>query len=134
MRRPAQALVEFALASLVFMVLVMGTFDLGRAYLGYLVMTNAARDASRYGAAHAGEACWEAKAAPNGSNLGVVAGPQAFKDSLPVCATAPPGCPQAPVTLAQHITVCGTYSFIPLVGPLLGHTIDIAIQTSAPVG
>ena len=134
MRRPAQALVEFALAITVFMVLVMGTFDLARAYVGYLVMTNAARDASRYGAVHVGEMCWETQAAPTGSNLKVAAGPQAFKDTLPVCPTAPPVCPQLPATLAQYITVCGTFSFSPLVGPLLGRTIDIPIQTSAPVG
>ena len=48
-------LVEFALAITVFMLLVLGTFDLARAYLAYTVVTNAAREARRYGAAHLGD-------------------------------------------------------------------------------
>src|SRR5215211_1029664 len=61
-RRAAQALVEFALAISTFMLLVLGTFDVARAYLAYTVVSNAAREASRYGVAHVGETGWDASA------------------------------------------------------------------------
>ena len=75
MRGSSQALVEFALAISVFMLLVLGTFDAARAYLAYTVVSNAAREASRYAAAHVGEPGWMAAAAQAGANLAVGVNP-----------------------------------------------------------
>jgi len=47
--RPGQAIVEFALASLVFLMMVFGTIDFGRAIFMSAEIHNAARDAARYG-------------------------------------------------------------------------------------
>lgn len=44
---PGQALVEFALIIPIFILLVMGIFDLGRAVYGYNTANNAAREAAR---------------------------------------------------------------------------------------
>ncbi len=49
-----QALVEFSLAILVFLVLMMGVFDFGRAIYQYNGVAQAAREIARVTAAHAG--------------------------------------------------------------------------------
>ncbi len=127
MGRPAQALVEFALAITVFMLLVLGTFDLARAYLAYTVVANAAREASRYGSVHVGEAGWAAAAVQAGTNLAVGLDPAALSltagtqtiDALP------------------YVTVSGTYQFhsvTPLVGGLLGDPINIRVDTATLAG
>jgi hypothetical protein len=127
MGRPAQALVEFALAIAVFMLLVLGTFDLARAYMAYTVVANAAREASRYGAVHVGEAGWAPAAVQAGTNMAVGLDPTALSliagtqtiDALP------------------YITVSGTYRFhslTPLVGALLGDPINIRVDTATLAG
>ena len=50
--RSGQATVEFALASLVFLLFVFGTIDFGRAIFISAELHNAAREGSRYGAVH----------------------------------------------------------------------------------
>src|ERR1700712_3382543 len=76
MRRPAQAMVEFALVmSFVFIPLLLGTFDVVRAYLGFTVATNVTREVSRYAAAHVGDSStWSdvsAGAVTAGNNLAI---------------------------------------------------------------
>src|SRR5215210_720512 len=44
-----QSVVEFSLVSLVLLLIVFGTIDLGRAVLGRSMLTNAVREAARYG-------------------------------------------------------------------------------------
>ena len=51
-RTPGQAIVEFALASLVFLMIVFGTIDLGRAIFTAVTLHNAVREAARYGKVH----------------------------------------------------------------------------------
>lgn len=46
------SLVEFALILPVLMLILMGIFDLGRAFYAYNVIANAAREGARYGIAH----------------------------------------------------------------------------------
>ena len=129
MRRPAQALVEFALAISVFLLLVLGTFDLGRAYLAYTVMANVAREASRYGAAHIGDLNWDPAAVQAGKNLavGIDSSPSAL--SLTAVATT--------IDTLTYIKVSGAYRFhslTPLVGTLMGDPIIILVDTSALAG
>jgi hypothetical protein len=127
MRRPAQALVEFALAISVFMLLVLGTFDLARAYLAYTVVSNVAREASRYGAAHVSEATYLVDAVRVGKNLAVGIDDSAL--TLQAVATTMGSLP--------YIRVSGTYRFhslTPLVGAIMGDPILIQVDTSALAG
>ena len=50
--RPGQAIVEFALTSLVFLMIVFGTIDLGRAVFTAVTLHNAVREGARYGKVH----------------------------------------------------------------------------------
>ena len=123
--RPAQALVEFALAISVFMLLLLGTFDLARAYLSYTVVTNVAREASRYAIAHQDEPTWRADAVAAGRTLAVGIDPTRL--TLAVGTSPTPG----------YVTVSGDYSFqsvTPLVGAVLGNPINMHVQTSALAG
>jgi Flp pilus assembly protein TadG len=126
-RSASQALVEFALAVSVFMLLVVGTFDLGRAYLAYTVVSNAAREASRYGAAHQGETNWALAAQQAGLNLAVGIDPAAL--SLTISTLQ--------IDNVPYIRTRGSYTFhsiTPLVGALLGDPITIQVDTSAVAG
>jgi len=120
-------MVEFALAVNVFMLLVLGTFDLARAYLAQTVVSNAAREASRYGAAHSSDAGWMAAARQAGMNLAIGVDPSAL--TLNVVTQQIDGLP--------YIRVSGTYAFhsiTPFVGALLGDPITIQVDTSALAG
>jgi Flp pilus assembly protein TadG len=119
----AQALVEFALAIGVFMLLVLGTFDLARAYLAYTVVTNSAREASRYAAAHPTDTAGAVQA---GRNLAVGVDPAAMQ--LEVSTTAGP---------PTYVTVRGSYAFhslTPLVRAILGDPITLQVQTAGLSG
>jgi Flp pilus assembly protein TadG len=48
-----QGLVEFALILPLFVLIVIGVFDLGRAFFASITITNAAREGARYGTLHA---------------------------------------------------------------------------------
>ena len=123
---------EFALAIAVFMLLVLGTFDVARAYLAYTVVANVAREASRYGAAHVNDPGYQsADAVKAGLNLaiGIDTSPAAL--SLTGATTLIPGLPYS------YFKVSGTYRFhslTPLVGALMGDPIIILVDTSALVG
>jgi hypothetical protein len=127
MRRPAQALVEFALAIAAFMLLVLGTFDLARAYMAYTVTSNAAREAGRYAAGHFGEADWTSTAVQAGRNLAVGLDPATLElvvDTIEVDSLT-------------YVRVRGTYPFralTPGVGALLGTPINMRVDTSALAG
>lgn len=47
-----QSLVEFALCLSLLIIILLGVFDLGRAFHAYIVITNAAREGAYYGAMH----------------------------------------------------------------------------------
>ncbi|MGQ9493012.1 MAG: TadE/TadG family type IV pilus assembly protein [Anaerolineae bacterium] len=47
-----QSLVEFALCLSLLIMILLGVFDLGRAFQAYIVITNAAREGAYYGAMH----------------------------------------------------------------------------------
>jgi Flp pilus assembly protein TadG len=126
-QRSAQALVEFALTVVVFMLLVLGTFDLARAHLAYTVVANAAREASRYGAAHVGESGWDTAAVQAGLSLAIGVDPASL--TLTAATTT--------IDSLPYITVSGIYRFhslTPLVGALLGDPINIRVDTSALAG
>lgn len=107
------------------MLLVLGTFDLARANLAYTVVTNAAREASRYGAAHYGETGWTDAAVQAGRNLAV--GTDQAAVELTVTSAGSP----------TFVSVTGRYRFhslTPFVGALLGDPINMQVQTAALAG
>jgi Flp pilus assembly protein TadG len=127
MPRRAQALVEFALSITVFMLLVVGTFDLARAYLAYTVVSNAAREAARYGVVHSTESGWQTAAVQAGRNLAVGVDPSAVT-LTPTTTT---------IDSLPYITVTGSYPFQPLtpmVAAVLGNPITIRVDTSVLAG
>ena len=123
-----QALVEFALTVSVFLLLVLGSFDLARAYLTYTVVTNAVREDARYAAAHVGQPNWQALSVQAGLNLAVGIDPGALQLSQPT---------QQTLDGLPYISAQGTYRFhsvTPLVGALLGDPINMQVATSVPAG
>jgi Flp pilus assembly protein TadG len=130
MQRPAQAMVEFALAISVFMLLVLGTFDLARGYLAYTVVSNVVREVGRYRAAHP-DPVNTTDAEQAGKNLAV--GIDSSQLTLIESASTADG--------LQYVTVTGTYPFqslTPWVSVLLnfpsGAPLLISVTTSTLVG
>lgn len=126
-RGRGQALVEFALGATVFFLLILGTFDLARAYLAYVVVANAARETARYGLAHASDSNWASAA--NRAGLNMALGIDASVLVLTPSTTTIDGLP--------YINVTGTYPFhtlTPFVRAILGDPLQIQVQTSALAG
>jgi TadE-like protein len=126
--RPAQALVEFALAVSVFLLLVLGTFDLARAYLTYTVVSNAVRETARYGAAHVAQSDWQVSAVQAGLNFAVGVDTSALQLNQPT---------QQTIDGLPYISASGTYRFhslTPLVGALLGDPVNMQVATSVLAG
>jgi Flp pilus assembly protein TadG len=124
-----QALVEFALTVSLFLLLVLGTFDLARAYLAYTVTTNAVREVARYGAAHVNQANWQSAAVQAGLNLAIGVDPAALHLAQPTQQTTPTG--------LTYISASGNYAFhtvTPLVGALLGNPINLQVGTAVLAG
>jgi Flp pilus assembly protein TadG len=127
-RLGSQALVEFTLVVSVFFLLVLGTFDVARAYLAYTVVTNAVRETARYAAAHQADSNWQTASVQAGLNLTVGVDPNALQLSTPT---------QQTIDQLTYISATGSYSFhsvTPLVGSLLGSTITMQVATSVLAG
>lgn len=127
-RGGSQALVEFALMVSVFMLLVLGTFDVARAFLAYTVTTNAVREVARYGAAHWSQSNWQTAAVQSGTNLAVGVDTSALQLSTPS---------QQVIDQLTYIRASGSYSFhslTPLVGALLGDPINVQVATAVLAG
>jgi Flp pilus assembly protein TadG len=128
-RTTGQALVEFAIAVSLFLLLVLGTFDVARAYLAYTVTTNAVREVARYGAAHVQQADWQSAALQAGHNLAIGVDPSELQLAPPTQQTTPTG--------LTYISASGNYSFhsvTPLVGALLGNPINMQVTTAVLAG
>jgi Flp pilus assembly protein TadG len=152
--RDGQALVEFALALPIFMLIVFGVFDLGRAVYAYNTIGNAARDGARVAVVNqiptspdcnesrpiedAADPHWSIKscAALSAVSLGV-------KDTdVTVTYSAPPGttlvCPATPspgtpisVGCIASVTVVYTFTAVtPVIGSIVG---PIAMSSTSMV-
>jgi Flp pilus assembly protein TadG len=128
-----QTLVEFALIIPVFILMLMGIFDLGRAVYGFNTVNNAAREGARLGIVDQNLADIKTKAADHAVNLGLSTSNVTVdfrdKDSANTansCSTLAIGC----LTTVQ---VTYTYQAItPLVGNLVG-TINIVGKSQFPI-
>lgn len=110
---------------------MLGTFDIARAYLAYTVVANVAREASRYGAAHANDPLFQPTDAITKAGLNLAIGIDTSVLSLTGTTTTLPG------LTYSYFKVSGTYRFhslTPLVGALMGDPIIILVNTSALVG
>ena len=126
-----QSVVEFALVSLVFMLIIFGTIDLGRAVFVRTMFTNAVREGARYGMVNAAQASNTATfqsgiasaAAARSPSLGLgtanfpltsircaSASTGSTSFSTTYCTTGPSGGSGYPTT-NDTLQVCGTYRF-----------------------
>lgn len=94
-----QSLVEFALILPLFVLIVIGVFDLGRAFFASITITNAAREGARYGTLHVNDPQGVCNATLNEASSSGIALP--YNDVTITCsaqstcssgATASPGC------------------------------------------
>jgi hypothetical protein len=125
----AQAIVEFALVIPLFMLLVVGIFDLARAYTAYTVVASCAREAARSGAVHLGQPGWDAQARQAGLNLAVGVDTAAVSIAVTQTTIGPSSPPyvRADVTYPFHTVT-------PLVGSLLGDPIQMNASTLVLAG
>jgi Flp pilus assembly protein TadG len=120
--------VEFALTSLLLLLTVFGTIDLGRAVFTRTMLANAVREAARQGAVTPGSTATMAAAAARSPTLGLTTA--SFTVSCSTWATTPaaracdPTLPSTnnppPVQPLDKITVCTDYPFGLAAARLLG--------------
>lgn len=101
----AQAVVEFALAIPIFMVLLLGVLDAGRGVVAFNSLSNAAREGARYGAIAFGAPTWQADAEASARATGWGLDPA----DLGVTVSA------ATVSGSSYVDVVATYNFHPIV-------------------
>jgi Flp pilus assembly protein TadG len=98
-RQQGQSLVEFALILPLFVLIVIGVFDLGRAFFASITITNAAREGARYGTLHVNDPQGVCNATLNEASSSGITLP--YNDVTITCsaqsicssgATASPGC------------------------------------------
>jgi Flp pilus assembly protein TadG len=113
-----QALVEFSLAFLVFMIVVIGIIDVARAVWNYNTLSNAVREGTRYGIVHGSAST--APAGPTANNAALEAHVEDFAggldlSELTVSSTWPDGNNDA----GSRVRVTGSYDFQPMFGALI---------------
>jgi Flp pilus assembly protein TadG len=112
-----QAMVEFALCSTVFLMIVFGTIDFGRAIFTQAQLANAVREGARYGKVHptdlSGAKSAAVAKAPGGSTVTVTCG--------------------SPCATGATLQVSGTVSFSAITQTLLGIK-PITLTSTAKVG
>lgn len=119
--RRGQALVEFALIIPIFIFLVMGIFDLGRAVYGFNTINNAAREGARLAIVDQTPAHVVAEATDSGINLG----------TQPSDVTVTYTC--ANINCIAKVTVrYGWQAVTPIIGQLLG-TIVMTGESQFPI-
>ena len=132
-RRPAskgQALVEFALIFPIFVLILFGLFDVGRAVFAYNTLSNAARQGARVAIVNQSETNIDAEAMQHAIGLGVAA------DDVTVTYTKPDGTSCAsPYTIGCFVDVSVSYTYTaatPIIGNLLD-PITITASTEMPI-
>lgn len=130
-RERGQTLVEFALILPVFILVLMGIFDLGRAVYAFNTISNASREAVRLAIVDQNPAAVEAKAIGHAVALGI--GPAdvdlSFRkpNSTELCVS--------PVALACEVEVVVRYQYTaatPVIGNIVG-TINMVSTSREPV-
>jgi Flp pilus assembly protein TadG len=127
-----QALVEFALVIPIFLVIVLGIFDLGRAVFANSTLTNAAREGARLAIVNQNVASVQSRTVNQAISLGLANGDVAVHyylddGSIPVAVEPLPAndsaCSASTMPLDCVVVVRATYDWTaitPLIGPLVG--------------
>ena len=119
-RGRGQSLVEFALIFPILILILVAIFDLGRLVFAYNTITNAAREATRYGIVNQTEASIQAEAINQATSLGLV---NANVD-VEFCNADASVCNKTkPTTLDSLVQVRVTYSWTaitPIIGNIVG--------------
>jgi Flp pilus assembly protein TadG len=124
-----QASIEFALVIPLFLLLVVGIFDVARAYVAATVVAACAREAARSGALHYPQPGWDTQARQAGLNLAV--GVDASALSVTVTQTT------IDASLQPYVRAEVTYPFrslTPLIGTLLGDPLPLTASTVVLAG
>ena len=129
--RRGQTLVEFALILPIFILMLVGIFDFGRAVYAYNTISNASREAVRIGIVDQNVSRLQAEAVKAAVALGAAPGDVdvAFRtpDLLGICA--------APIDIGCVVVITVHYQYnaaTPIISNLVG-TIDMASTTREPV-
>ena len=128
-----QALVEFALIIHIFILLVMGIFDLGRAVYGFNTVNNAAREAARLAIVDQTQAHILSEATSSAVSLGTQPGDVAVDYRAAATPTVPNSCSTLAINCVATVKV--QYSWqaaTPIIGSLLG-TIVISGESQFPI-
>lgn len=133
-RTRGQALVEFALIIPIFLLVVVGLFDMGRAVFAYNAVANAAREATRLAIVDQTVANIQAKAAKHSIGLGIAPGSvQVQFLNADLTTTAPCNATPVPVGCIAQVKVTYQYNAAtPIIGNLVG-TITINSTSRLPV-
>ena len=125
----AQATLEFALVIPVFFLLMLGIFDVSRAYVAYTVVASCAREAARSGALATPQSGWDAQAKQAGLNLAVGVDRSALSIAVARTTIDP--------TSRPYVRADVTYAFrsvTPLVGTLFGDPIQLTASALVLAG
>jgi hypothetical protein len=113
-----QGIVEFALLLPILILILVGVFDLGRAFHALITITNAAREGARYGTLHASDEDGMVQAAVNeaaGSGIDIIA-----NDVIVTCAKDDGRCVRG-----GALTVTVPYTFESILNLFIPATIDM---------
>jgi Flp pilus assembly protein TadG len=114
-----QSLVEFSLAAMIFMVVILGVVEVGRAVWSYNTLANATREGSRYAMVHGASA--SAHSGPAGNDAKVQAAVTKYASTLePSDLTITSAWPDGSNAVGSHVKVTATYRFDTLFSKLLG--------------
>lgn len=131
-----QALVEFALIIPIFILLVMGIFDLGRAVYGYNTANNAAREAARLAIVDQTAAHVTTEGVAHAPGLGLSASNVTVDyraEATPNTANSCGGLTPLKIGCVAHVRVDYAYQAItPIIGNLVG-TINIVGESQFPI-
>jgi Flp pilus assembly protein TadG len=108
-QEPGQGLVEFALMLPILLLILVGVFDLGRAFHALITLNNAGREAARYGTLHRTDLVgMRAAAVQEAANSGIVITSGNISLTCPASGTA------APCARDTAIMVRITYQYNPI--------------------
>lgn len=114
-----QALVEFSLAIMVFLVIIIGVIEVGRAVWSYNTLASAAREGSRYAMVHGASA--SARSGPAGNDANVQAAVTKYTAALdPSDLTVTSTWPDGNNAAGSHVRVTVSYRFDTSFSRLLG--------------
>ena len=120
-RSRGQALVEFALIIPIFILMVMGIFDIGRAVYAYNTINNAAREASRLAIVDQTLPHIRTEGAGRSANLGVTAAQVAVDFRTQTTPAVANSCSTLAIGCIANVRIPYTYqAFTPIIGAIIG--------------